>query len=285
MKSIFSILVAVVLSVALSYVAFGRGGNGAVESKKETTWERVLRTNTIRCGYYVYPPVTYRDPNTNEMSGFSVDMMNLLAKRAGMKVEWVEEVSFGNWQLGLQGKRYDMACTPMWPNTAMGRVASFTKPLFYSAIYAIGRKGDDRFSGLNDLNRKDVTVSVQEGNDMLFLAEDVFPNTTIKANPIGADGNASALDVMSKKADFLLSDKNLIKQINATNPETLAILVQAPVKMMAFSLAVGSGQDELLQFINNAIDQMYVTGDIPRLLEKWAPDQDIYSHVAPGWQQ
>ncbi len=40
------------------------------QKQKETAFARVMRTGVIRCGYYVFPPVTYRDPDTNALSGF-----------------------------------------------------------------------------------------------------------------------------------------------------------------------------------------------------------------------
>ena len=273
MKNLVMIFFAILISVSCSYFLLSKH---FVATKTETTWERILRTNTIRCGYYVYPPVTYRDPNTNKLSGLSVDMMEKIAKRTGFKIDWVEEVSFGNWQLGLQSKRYDLACTPMWPNTAMGRVVYFTKPFFYSGIYAIGRKNDNRFKTLTDLNNKQFSVAAQDGNEMLFLAQDVFPKVQIKANPANVDGNQIGFDVIAKKADFLLSDKNLIKELNKTNPDALKILVNTPVKIMPFTLAVGIGENELLQFINNATGEMLYNGDMVRLLQRWVPDNHIY---------
>jgi ABC-type amino acid transport substrate-binding protein len=282
MKNIFVVLLAVVLSVTASH--FLLPGNHTATTKKETSWDRIIRTNTIRCGYYVYPPVTYRDPNTGKLSGLSVDMMEKVAKRAGLNVEWTEEVNFGNWQLGLQSNRFDMACTPMWPNTAMGRVVYFTQPFFYSAIYAIGRSNDDRFKTLDDLNKENISVATQEGNEMLFLAQDVFPKAKLKANAPNADGNLIGFDVITKKADFLLSDKNLIKELNKTNPNALKILVDHPVKMMPFTLAVGTGEDQLLQFVNNATNEMVLTGEIDSLIKKWVPGNDIYIPVAPSWK-
>ena len=281
MKNILTIIIAVILSITASCLLLNKNNDHI--SKKETAWERIIRTNTIRCGYYVYPPVTYRDPNTNKLSGLSVDMMERIAKRAGMKVEWTEEVNFGNWQLGLQSNRYDLACTPMWPNTAMGRVAYFTQPFFYAAIYAIGRNDDNRFKTLDDLNNAGISVATQEGNEMMFLAQDVFPQTKLKANAPNAEGNLIGFDVITKKADFLLSDKNFIRELNKTNKDALKILVDKPVKMMPFTLATGSGEDQLLQFINNATKEILLTGDMDRLVKKWVPDNDFYIPVEPDW--
>jgi ABC-type amino acid transport substrate-binding protein len=282
-KNGFLILIAVLISVALNWCLFGRSGEGMSNGKKETAFEHILRTRTIRCGYYIYPPVTYKDPNTGKLSGLSVDMIERIAKRADLKVEWVQEVNFGDWQLGLQAKRYDLACTPMWPNTAIGQVVYFTRPFFYAGIYPIGRSGETRFRTLADINQAGVTLSAQEGSENFYLSKELFPQAKMTSVAPNADGNLIAQNVMNHKADVLLSDKNLVNEINNTNPNALKILVQQPVKMMPFTLAVSVGEDSFLQFINNATDEMLLTGEIDRLLKKWVADPNIYQTVPPVW--
>jgi hypothetical protein len=38
---------------------------------KETLYQRVLRTKTIRCSYCAYPPYCLKDPNTGHMTGIT----------------------------------------------------------------------------------------------------------------------------------------------------------------------------------------------------------------------
>jgi ABC-type amino acid transport substrate-binding protein len=272
----------VILSVAISWLVLSQQ---AMHSNRpvETAFDRIMHTRVIRCGYYIYPPVTYKDPNTGKLSGLSVDMMERIAKRADLKIEWTQEVNFGDWAQGLQNKRYDLACTPMWPNTATGQVAYFTKPFLYAGIYPVGRGDETRFRTLDDLNNPGLTWSGQEGNENFALAKEVFPQAKFIGIAPNADGNLVAQDVMTHKADFMITDKNLIAEINKTNPNGLKVLVDEPVKHMPFTLAVGRGENDLLQFTNNAIDEMIVTGEIDRLLKKWAADPGVYQTVAPAW--
>lgn len=281
--TIWPVLIAVILSVTLSWCFFGRAEKDNGAGHVETAFERIQRTRTIRCGYYVYPPVTYKDGNTGKLSGLSVDMMDRIAKRADLKVEWVQEVNFGDWHEGLKTKRYDLACTPMWPNTAIGQVAYFTKPFFYAGIYPVGRANDDRFENLEDLNNEKLTISAQEGNDGYYLAKDVFPKAKLISVSPNTTGNMMIQDVITKKADFVLTDKNAVNEFNSTNPSAIKILVDHPVKIMPFTLAVGSGEDALLQFINNATDEMILTGEIDRLVKRWVKDPSIYQPNAPVW--
>jgi ABC-type amino acid transport substrate-binding protein len=62
---------------------------------KETSYDRVMRTGVIRCGYVEWPPYLLKDPNTQEFSGLIYDYMMAIGKDLGFKVEWSESVGWG----------------------------------------------------------------------------------------------------------------------------------------------------------------------------------------------
>ncbi|HOO50986.1 MAG TPA: hypothetical protein PLK94_06835, partial [Alphaproteobacteria bacterium] len=64
----------------------------AAENAKETAYERVIRTGTLRCGYLTYPPLLMKDLKTGEMSGVAHDIMTEIGKRLSLDIEWTEEV-------------------------------------------------------------------------------------------------------------------------------------------------------------------------------------------------
>lgn len=246
----------------------------------EAAFERVMRTNTIRCGYYVYPPVTYRDPNTGELSGFSVDMMNLIAAQAGLKVEWVEEIGFGTWPEALKTGRIDVSCTPNWPSIAVGRAALVGTPLLYAKIFAIGRAGDSRFKTLADLNKPEVKISVHEGNDVYRLAQLLLPNATLVSLAPNAEPTQPIMDVLAKKADVMISDMNAVNQWNGANKNKVSVAVAEPLKLQSFSLAVGQGEHDLLAFLNNAVHELQATSSIETIMKKWMTYDGVYLYPA-----
>lgn len=246
----------------------------------ETAFERVMRTNTIRCGYYVYPPVTYRDPNTGELSGFSVDMMNLVAAQSGLKVEWTEEIGFGTWPEALKTGRIDVSCTPNWPSIAVGRAALIGTPMLYSKIFAIGRAGDTRFKSLADLNKPTVKISLHEGNDVYHLVRLLLPNATLVTLAPNAEPTQPIMDVLAKKADVMISDMNAVHQWNMANTSKVAVAVPTPLKLQGFSLAVGQGEHDLMAFLENAVRELQATNSIETTMRKWMKHDDVYLYPA-----
>ncbi len=255
-------------------------------ARAETAYDRVIRTGVIRCGYYVFPPIVYRDINTGAMSGFSVDMMNRLAERAGLKVEWTEEITFGNWVPALQSNRFDVACTPMWPEVTMGKAVLFTKPLFFSALSPAARADNPKFAmetRLADLNKPDLTVGTQEGNATARIVRAVFPQANVYAMPPESDTGSYYQSVMTGKADFVLTDRNGIFEFNKANPGAGLRLLDAthPLKVQSFPLAVNRGEAELRDFLNLAIDEMNYSGEIDAILRKWESEPGLtYLRVA-----
>lgn len=287
----FTILISILAAVITTWVMGGlhAPGNMSAATAKETAFARIMRTGVIRCGYYVFPPATYRDPNTKELSGFSVDFMNQLAERAGLKVEWTEEVTFGNWVPALQARRFDISCTPQWPELPMGKALLFTDSLFYSGIYPSLRANDPRLPKIktrNDLNTPDFTFIAQEGNMTYNLTRQNFPNAKLYSLPPNADGGEYYQAILTGKADIVLSDRNGIYQFNKMNDNAFTtILMNDPVKLQSFPLVISDGETDLLNFLNFAIREMDYSGDIDRILRKWEPEPGItYLRRAKSFQ-
>ncbi len=283
--SLLTVFLSVVLSLAA--VSFLKpGGQGEVH--KESAYERVMRTGVIRCGYYSFSPVVMRDPNTNEMSGLSIDMMNVIAAKTGLKVEWTEESTFGNWITALQANRYDVMCAPMWSDMALGREAIYTRPLYYAAIAPLVRADDTRFDGpegWKKLNSPDATLVVQDGNMIGFLTKEVFPNAKLLTMPALMDGPMIVQNVVTGKADAILLDVNAVIEYNKRNEVKLKMLpVERPLKAQPFVIPLQHEETELREFMDNAVQDLLVSGTMDRLLDKWEAQKGVFLRVAQPFE-
>lgn len=92
-------------------------------------FERVMRTQTIRCGYAAAPPLFIIDPSTRALSGIGHDIIEAVGKALSLKIEWAEEVGWATFPVALASGRIDMFCTGAWPSAAL-RVKSRKRSLF-----------------------------------------------------------------------------------------------------------------------------------------------------------
>lgn len=287
-KHLSTILIALIFSFFGVLAANKLTLSANKSEKEETTFDRVMRTNTLRCGYYVFPPFVMRDPNTNEMSGFVIDMMKVVAEKTGLKIEWTEESTFGNWIPALQTKRYDAMCAPMWPDMALGREVIFTRPLLYAAMIPVVRANDTRFDGeggFEKMNDPSVTMLAQDGNLLLYLTKEVMPKANLSVMPATMDMGIAVQNITMGKIDGTLWDKNGFLEFSKHNPGSLKILTNAgPIKSQPFSLPLNRNDTELREFLDNAVLDLLVSGTIDRLLTKWEPEPDAFLRVSKPYR-
>src|SRR6266480_1820363 len=68
---------------------------GQEQSVQNRAYERVLKTKTLYVAYISYPPSFIKDANTGEYSGIMHEVLQEMAKRLDLKVEYTEETAWG----------------------------------------------------------------------------------------------------------------------------------------------------------------------------------------------
>lgn len=250
----------------------------ATAAKPETAFDRVMRTGTLRCGYYVFPPMLNFDEETRKPYGLGVDIIEAIAAKTSLKMEWTEEVNFGNWVPGLMTKRYDAICLPMWPTAAMAREARFGAPIMYAAMWPFAKAGDKRFDGNPEsMNQPNVTIAVMEGNTVLELVNALFPKAKQHVIPGNADYGLAVEAVRTGKADVFLWDSNGAFQYQRNNPNTLhRIALEEPLQIMPFALVAARGEHDLIHLLDTGLQDLATTGALERLISKWEPEQGMF---------
>lgn len=240
-------------------------------AEKESAYDRVMASGKIRCGYGVNPPWIYRDLQTGEISGVIVDIMEAVAKKVSLELEWPEETGWGNLPASLQSGRVDVSCSTLWNDPARGRQVAFTDPVFYQALYpyAVSEKAI-QFDSIEKINSADVKISVQEGDFGFFLAQRLFPKAQIVSISQGTPWSDTALNVITGKADIMFSDDVMISDFNKNNEKKLQkTSLSKPVAVYGNALAVGIGQSELKEVMQTAVRFLVQTGEIEQITREF----------------
>ncbi|MGE3769537.1 MAG: substrate-binding periplasmic protein [Bdellovibrionales bacterium] len=267
----FHILLTVLLAAVVSWGVVSLTP-GAVVTEKETALQRVLRTNTLRCGYIVWPPYLLKDVNTGQYSGVAYDFMSAIARELEIKLEWVEEVGWGNFHEGLNAGRYDAMCVPVWQGGNRARIALMTHPLYYNALYALKRADDQRFATLEEVNKPGVRITVTDGSIEQNVRRLRFPNAEEVALPQNTDSSQSILSLATNKADIAFDNLTNANRYNETADRKLVMAGGQPVRVFANVIAVKLGEDELANTLNAVIDALKTIGEGDVLAAKYAPD-------------
>ncbi|MCB9988075.1 MAG: transporter substrate-binding domain-containing protein [Rhodospirillales bacterium] len=245
----------------------------AADQEKESTYERVMRTGVIRCGYVVLPPHVIKDPNTGEMFGIIYDVMEEAARMLDLKIDWAEEVGFATMNPGLKAGRYDAICFGYWENPFEGKLGyiGFSEPLYYMPVGMYVRADDDRFDdNIMAVNNPEVRISSSDGMIANTVARQDFPQAQVISLPNLTDVAQNLMEVSSGKADVaFLAFRDGYRFMEA-NPGTIKNVAQAqPVRVFGSTIAIPQGDHQFEVMLNTVFKQMINGGYIDRLLKKY----------------
>lgn len=268
MKQALTILLAVVASLAGVYMWGPQGG--AEVASRETAYERVMASNTIRCGYFIWPPFLVKDPNTGVVSGAIHELVEEIGKQLSMKIEWVAEVDVAHMIEGLHSGRYDAICAPLTPTPGRAREVSFATSFGYAGVHLWVRPDDTRFDhNFAAVNHPDVRFSMVDGEYSSLAAMKEFPDAT----PVSlsqAAGSEMLLQVASGKADVTLTDEFSFALFNASNPGKLRPVKGGPLHVLPVTpLAILKDSLPLKDMLDITINNLNDNGYIERLSKKY----------------
>lgn len=240
-------------------------------SQKNSVYERIIKTQTLRCGYNTYEPVIMRDPNTGEMSGIFPEYMAAISRATGLKIEWTAEIGWGEVPIALQTGKIDAMCAGKWADAKDGLQIAFTVPAFYNAIEVFARADDTRFdSDLSLINKPEISIAAMDGSITMDIAKDDFPNAKIFGLPILDSESDLLLNVTSGKADITFSTNGPAIGFMKNNPKKIKrVAPEKPLRVFGVTIAVNIHEQELLTLLNTATNQLLNSGSIDKILDKY----------------
>ncbi|HEY1097015.1 MAG TPA: transporter substrate-binding domain-containing protein [Alphaproteobacteria bacterium] len=248
----------------------------------ETAYERVAKSHTLRCGYFIWPPILVKDGNTGKISGASYELMGSLAKGLGLKVEWTMEVAPAEIATALNTKKIDAFCVPVFETPSRAMVMNFVGTLGYAALYPYVRPDDNRVKSIQNINDPKLKISVMEGEGASMLAHSMFDKAGFYELPQMSSASDLFVNVVTKKADIILSDVMTADGFIRNNPNSLKKATREAIGTFPFSFAVGQGETDLQIALNQALHIMVSTGELEHLYKKYGIAVDgIYTPAKP----
>lgn len=247
---------------------------GAVSAEARNL-ETILKDKTIKLGTIPYPPVTTKDPKTNDWAGFWVDGPKLMFEAAGLKVEFVE-TKWATFPSGLQSDQFDVFVGGAFNTPRRAAAVSFSRPVMYMGHSVTIRKEDaGKFKSLSDIDKPGVTVATVLGTSGHEYMKQNFKNATIKPLDTG-DLTQDSLEVLAGRADAALQDAFKVAQVVGRNKEKLVdLFAEKPFYMLPVAYVVSKNNQELLTFVNNLLDWMETN-------EKWEEIAKNYKNDLGG---
>jgi cystine transport system substrate-binding protein len=207
-----------------------------------------------------YAPFTYHDTD-NKLVGFDVEIGEEIAKRLGVKAEFVE----GKWDgliAGLDVKRYDAVINQVGITEERKAKFDFSEPYIASRAALIVREDNADIKGFSDLSGKKAAQSLTSNYGK--IAEQAG------AQLVGTDGfDQSIALVVQGRADATINDSLSFLDFKKKQPN-------APVKIAATEddasysgVIVRKGDPELVAAINQALKDIKADGTYQKIADKY----------------
>jgi len=251
---------------------------------KETAYDRVMRTNTLRCGYVVFPPWMDKDPNTGKLSGIGYELTEALGKRMNLKIDWVEETNFATIGAALQNNRFDALCFTLYRWTPAARAVDYSRELMCSPTYIYVRKDDKRFDkDLTALNNSKISVGSIDGEGSDNIAADDFPKMSVVSMPQSTDLSQLMLGLIDKKYDVVFANPIMVKNYVDKNPDKIKNISLKPLRYYCQGFAFKKGEQDLINTLNIGFEEMLNFGIIDKILDKYEYTPNTFLRIKQPW--
>jgi ABC-type amino acid transport substrate-binding protein len=274
------------VSAPTAAVVAAKTAKPAAIGVSEPAFARVTRTNTLRCGYGIWEPGFCRDPKTGELSGIFHDYIEAIGRHLNLKIEWTEELGWGDFPAALNAGRIDVMGFGAWPKASQAREVLFTEPTYYLPINAYVRAGDTRFDRKAErINAADVTISVMDAELSSELAQSRFPKARTFSIPQLSDASMLLLNVAYGKADITFTDAWHGEAFMEKNPGQIrAVPFDRPLRLYGHTIPVGKGEHSLVSLLNTATDEIVASGEFQAIVDAYEKVRGVLLMQAPQYK-
>ncbi len=250
MKRTFLFVVAILMVLSLVLAACGGQTQQADDGKMKIT----VGTDAT------WPPFEYVDEGSKEIVGFDIDLMNAIAEKANLDVEYVN-VGWDSLLAGMAQCQYDAAISAMTITEERKENFAFTNP-YFAAGQVVTVAIDSDIQSKDDLAGK--VVGVQLGTTGEQAAQKIDGATVKDYDEV----SQAFLDLMNGQIDAVIADNPLALGYVGQNADKIKI-VGEPFTDEYYGIAVCKTNTELLDKLNQALAEVKAEGVIDELSAKW----------------
>ena len=232
----------------------------------------------------LWPPYFDKDPNTKEITGLGADFYRGMADLIDLEIAYVEVV-VGQQVEDLRLGKIDAVCNDGPYVFSAIKFVDYSKPAYYSPVFAYVRHDDPRFQNAPDLNNPDVSIVVIDGDLGGPLSDRNFPKARVVSLPAITDVASMLMNVVTKKADATIVDSYAVIHFNQNNPPGLRPLSEStPIAVYPVGFSVKKGETPLLNMLNAGIDAMWNTNSALPILRKYDATGKAFFPVARPYE-
>ena len=221
-----------------------------------------------------YPPITFKDPATNELQGFDIDLGESIAKGLGVKAQW-DEIAFAQMLPSLQTGRVDMVLAGMSDTAARQETADFVDYLKSGAQFYTSTALAAEIKTPEDLCGKSVGAS-RSTNWPAQITEWSAANCVAKGKPaitvVGTEGSSDARNqIKTGRLQGAAQGNETLPYNQKLEPNTYVALGE-PFSESIAGIPFLKTDPALRDAVKAVLEKMHQDGTYDQLLAKYGLD-------------
>ncbi|MBM6617759.1 amino acid ABC transporter substrate-binding protein [Bacillus suaedaesalsae] len=257
--------ISLTLLLGLLVVLSACGGNADKEESK--TAEQDLLSSIQEKGEFLigtegtYPPFTFHDEKTGELTGFDVEIAREVAKRLGVKPVF-QETAWDAMFAGLDAKRFDMIANQVGIREDRKEKYDFSNPYISSAAVLVTQKDNNNITSFEDI--KGLKAAQSLTSNYATMAKENG------AEIVGVEGLFQAIELLnSNRVDLTINDKLSILDFMNERPNANIKIVATAEDAAESGLMFRKGNETLVEAVNKALSEMKEDGTYEEISTKW----------------
>ena len=220
--------------------------------------QRVVRVGTEG----TYPPFTYVDPRTSQLTGYDIEVIKAVAKEAGWKLKFVQS-PFDAIFPALDAKRIDVVANQVTINPEREARYLFTKPYTYSHGVIVTAADTKDIKTLADLEGR--TAAQSETSNWAQVARDAG------AKVRSVEGFAQAAELLVQgRVDAIVNDNiAVLDYLASTGSKDIKITGDAGDEVSKQALAFRKSDPALRAEANDALEKLTEDRTLSKISEKY----------------
>lgn len=218
-----------------------------------------------------FVPFEMLDPETGEMIGFDMDIINTVAERAGFEVN-LTTMEFAGIIPAIQTGNQEIAIAGVTITEERAEIVNFSDPYYDSGLQIIVRADNDDVETIEDLEGKSVATRIGS-TSYDFLEETLGDSADITPYPGNSD---MYMALLGGNVDAAFYDAPNVSYFSQTRGEGRTKVVGPLYEGQQYGI-VFNQSSEWVEAVNEALAEMREDGTYDAIFEKWfgaAPDAD-----------
>ena len=231
-----------------------------------------------------YAPVVYKDPATNQMTGFDYELGEAIAKELGVKAEW-QDTAFAQMLPSLTTGRVDMVMAGMSDLPARRETVDFVDYMVSGAQFYTVTAFKDSVKSVEDLCGKSVGAS-RSTNWPKQIGEWSDANCVAKGKPaitvVGTEGSVDArTQLKTQRLQGGVQGSETMTHFQKLEPNTYIPLGEPFTRSLTgipFPKTAEGGQ--LRDAVKGALERLQANGTYDALVAKYVQPSNVLKPIS-----